>query len=198
MNKPSSKAEKTLNRILDAALRCYEVSGIGGTRLEDVAKEANIGRTTLYRYVKNRDDLLNQVVLRDAEEQRNEMQLINRYANSLADSILDSAVHVLRGRRNRPINRLLFDEAGDGLNQVNLSPASIYDLTESLLAPKFAEAVARGEIREGVTLEGAAQWMARIMLSLVTFPEEFIDDEDALRQFLGQFVVPSLIADSHR
>ncbi len=198
MNKPSSKAEKTLNRILDAALRCYEVSGIGGTRLEDVAKEANIGRTTLYRYVKNRDDLLNQVVLRDAEEQRNEMQLINRYANSLADSILDSAVHVLRGRRNRPINRLLFDEAGDGLNQVNLSPASIYDLTESLLAPKFAEAVARGEIREGVTLEAAAQWMARVMLSLVTFPEEFIDDEDALRQFLRQFVVPSLIADSHR
>ena len=65
-----TKPEKTLNRILDAALTCYEQSGIGNTRLEDVAATAGIGRTTLYRYVKNRDDLLNKVVLRDASEQR--------------------------------------------------------------------------------------------------------------------------------
>ncbi|MDX1697021.1 MAG: TetR/AcrR family transcriptional regulator [Thiohalobacterales bacterium] len=196
MSRTNTKARKTLNRILDAALSCYEESGINGTRLEDVARTAQIGRTTLYRYVKNRDDLLSQVVMRDAEEQRKEMQLINQYANSLADSILDSAVHVLRGRRNRPINKLLFGEDGDSLSRVNLSPASIYALTESLLAPQFADAVARGEIREGVTLEAAAHWLARVMLSLVTFPEEFIDDEEALRQFVRQFIIPSLIVDN--
>lgn len=192
----SPKALKTLNRILDAALSCYEESGINGTRLEDVARKAEIGRTTLYRYVKNRDDLLNQVVLRDAEQQRNEMQMINRYADSLAESLVDSVIHVMRGRRNRPINKLLFSDAdSDSIDHINLSPANFYPLTESLLAPQFADAVARGEIRQGVTLEAAAQWLARVILSLVTYPEEFIDDEDALRRFVRQFLVPSLIVD---
>ena len=197
MSQANTKATKTLNRILDAALSCYEESGISGTRLEDVARKAEIGRPTLYRYIKNRDDLLNQVVLRDAEEQRDEMQLINRYADSLADSLMDSVIHVMRGRRNRPINKLLFEEAdGDTIARINLSPANFYALTESLLAPQFADAVARGEIREGVTLEAAAHWLARVILSLVTSPEEFIDDEDALRQLVRQFLIPSLIVDA--
>jgi AcrR family transcriptional regulator len=191
-----TKTEKTLNRILDAALACYEQSGIGDTRLEDVAATAGIGRTTLYRYVKNRDDLLNKVVLRDASEQRAEMKILTRYHDNLADSVVDSVVHVLRGRRVRPINRLLFG-SGDSavIDRVNLSPANFYTLTESLLAPQFEQALQRGEIREGVTLRSASEWLARVILSLVSYPEAFLEDEEALRRFLRDFLVPSLVRD---
>ena len=196
MSKAGSKPQKTLNRILDAAMDCYEEQGINATRLEDVARKAGVGRTTLYRYISNRDDLLNQVVLRDAQEQRDEMQTINRYAGNLADSLVDSVVHVMRGRRNRPINKLLFSQAASGgVDRINLSPANFYALTESLLAPQFVDAVERGEIREGITLESASRWLARVILSLVTYPDEFIDDDEALRGFVRQFLVPSLIAD---
>ena len=54
------KAELTLTRILDAALDCYVRQGIGATTLEDVARAAGVGRSTLYRYVDNRDDLAKQ------------------------------------------------------------------------------------------------------------------------------------------
>ena len=60
------KAELTLTRILDAALDCYVRQGIGATTLEDVARAAGVGRSTLYRYVDNRDDLLLKVVQRDS------------------------------------------------------------------------------------------------------------------------------------
>ena len=197
MAKPLTKAQNTLNRILDAALACYEQSGISGTRLEDVAKSAGIGRTTLYRYVKNRDDLLNQVIQRDALAQRDEMEVLNRYLDNLADSLVESTVMVLRGRRTRPINRLLFGmEENAMIDRINLSPSSFSALTEALLTTQFNNALARGEIREGVTLAQASVWVARITLSLVTYPEEFLNDEDSLRQYLRTFLVPSLVKDA--
>jgi len=194
MAEKQSKAEKTLNRILDAALSCYEQAGISGTRLEGVAKTAGIGRTTLYRYVDNREDLLNKVVLRDAVEQQAELEILNRYQDNLADSIVDNVVLVMRGRRNRPINRLLFRSSDSAsIDHINLSPANFYPMVEALLAPQFEQAQARGEIRDGVSLSQASHWMARVVLSLVTYPEEFLEDEDALRNFLRLFLVPSLI-----
>jgi len=194
MTDGQSKTQNTLNRILDAALTCYEETGIGGTRLEDVARTAGIGRTTLYRYVKNRDDLLNQVVLRDAEEQRAEMEVLTRYQQSLADSLVDSVMHVMRGRRHRPINKLLFGSKDSAvIDRINLSPSNFRAMTEMLLAPQFERALDRGEVREGVTLNAASDWLARVILSLVTYPEEFLEDEEALRLFLRQFLVPSLI-----
>ena len=197
MAKPLTKAQNTLNRILDAALACYEQSGISGTRLEDVAKSAGIGRTTLYRYVKNRDDLLNQVIQRDALAQREEMEVLNRYLDNLADSLVESTVMVLRGRRTRPINRLLFGmEENAMIDRINLSPSSFSALTEALLTPQFNKALARGEVREGVTLAQASDWVARITLSLVTYPEDFLNDEDSLRQYLRTFLVPSLVKDA--
>ena len=197
MAKRPTKAQTTLNRILDAALACYEQSGISGTRLEDVAKSAGIGRTTLYRYVKNRDDLLNQVIQRDALAQREEMEVLNRYLDNLADSLVESTVMVLRGRRTRPINRLLFGmEENAMIDRFNLSPSSFSALTEALLTTQFNKALARGELREGVTLAQASDWVARITLSLVTYPEDFLNDEDSLRQYLRTFLVPSLVKDA--
>lgn len=197
MAERQSKAEKTLDRILDAALDCYEESGISQTRLEEVARIAGIGRTTLYRYVDNRDDLLNKVLLRDAREQQAEMALLTRYHDSLGDILVDTVVHVIRGRRNRPINRLLFGGSeSDLIDRINLSPGNFLPLVRETLAPPFEQAQSMGEIREAVTLDMACDWVTRVILSLVTYPGEFLDDEDALRQYLRAFLVPSIITNT--
>ena len=57
----------------------------------------------------------------------------------------------------------------------------------------FLQALDDGHIREGVTLEKLSQWVARIILSLINFPEEFLEDEKALREFLRTFLVPSVV-----
>lgn len=191
-----TKAEQTLDRILDAAVACYSSNSIARTTLDEVAKEAGIGRTTLYRYISNRDDLLNKVVLRDALEQQAEVEVVTRYHDNLGDSVVDSIVHVMRGRRTRPINALLFGNPNEAvIDRINLSPANFYPMAEQILAPQFSRAQARGEIREGVTLEFANQWVTRVILSLITYPEDFLEDEKALRGFLEKFLVPSLVKD---
>src|SRR5438552_422459 len=53
-------------RILDAALRCFALTGYHGTRIPDVAMQAHIGTGTVYRYFKDKEALVNEVY-RDAK-----------------------------------------------------------------------------------------------------------------------------------
>jgi TetR/AcrR family transcriptional regulator, repressor for uid operon len=189
-----SKAELTLARILDAALECYGANGIVGTTLDEVARSAGIGRTTLYRYVDNREDLLNKVVLRDARAQQEEMSVLIRYHDNLADSLVDSIIYIMRGRRTRPMNVILFGANNDAvIDRINLSPTNFYGMAEKMIEPLFRKAQAAGEIRAGVSLPQMSQWVARIILSLINYPEEFLEDEAALREFLQMFLVPSVV-----
>ena len=59
----SPKFSKTHNAILDAAVCCYGKLGIEKTAMVDIAAEANIGRTTLYRHFKSQDDILIEAVV---------------------------------------------------------------------------------------------------------------------------------------
>ena len=192
-----SKAAKTLDRILDGAISCYTRDGISKTSLDEVARAAGVGRTTLYRYIDNRDDLLAKVLLRDARLQQEELLILLRSHDNFASWLVDSMVHVMRARRTRPMNALLFGaDSGGLLERISLEPANFYGVAEELLAPLFEVAQAQGQIREGVTLQNAARWTARIQLSLINYPEEFLEDEEALREYVKLFFLPSLVKDA--
>lgn len=60
-------------RIIDAALELFADRGFHGTNVPDIAKLANVGTGTIYRYFKNKEELVNTVY-----------QL---YVNKLYDSI---------------------------------------------------------------------------------------------------------------
>ena len=51
--------EKKKDMILQAAMRLFARKGIADTRMEEVAKAANIAKGTIYEYFKSRDELLN-------------------------------------------------------------------------------------------------------------------------------------------
>lgn len=194
MTTPSRKTQQTLERILDAAMQCYSSNGIASTTLDEVANTAGIGRTTLYRYVRNRDDLLNQVLLRDAEQQQADMLVVSRYHLDPQELLVESVVHIMRGRKVRPMNKLLFGTDKDAMiDRINLSPANFYPMAAKLMEPLFEKAAAEGRLRTGVELDKAVSWLTRIILSLITYPEEFLDDEAALRKYLHDFLVPSLL-----
>lgn len=100
----------------------------------------------------------------------------------------------MRGRRTRPMNMVLFG-AGDeaGIDRINLSPANFYAIAEQMIEPLFLKAQASSEIRDGVSLPQMSQWVARIILSLINDPEEFLEDETGLREFLQMFLMPSVV-----
>ena len=58
----TEKGRATRRRILQAASRLIAERGVGAVSLEDVEKEARVGRSQLYHYFDSRDDLLRAVI----------------------------------------------------------------------------------------------------------------------------------------
>ena len=130
----SNKRNKTMNGILDAALDCYAQDGVNRVTLEQVAKQAGVTRTTLYRYVSNRDDLLDKVLHRDALQLQADSEAIFRAQPDFGAAVVDSMLYTIRGRLTRPINRILFPEGG---GSAYLTSERFYDVAYPLLEKPF-------------------------------------------------------------
>lgn len=58
MKKTKDEAELTRKHILRVAIKVFIKEGFSATRLEDIAKEANVTRGAIYHYFKNKRDIL--------------------------------------------------------------------------------------------------------------------------------------------
>jgi len=58
---------KTHQRILDAATRVFAQAGVSGATTKEIARVARVNEVTLFRYFKNKNELLRQVVLQNCQ-----------------------------------------------------------------------------------------------------------------------------------
>jgi TetR/AcrR family fatty acid metabolism transcriptional regulator len=66
------KKRNKRNKIINAAIEVFTEYGFHNARLDDVAKEANLGKGTLYLYFKSKEDLFMQCLL-DGSEKNTEL-----------------------------------------------------------------------------------------------------------------------------
>ncbi|MCE0483961.1 MAG: TetR/AcrR family transcriptional regulator [Methylacidiphilales bacterium] len=72
--------KETAQRIIDAALRVFGRDGVSGATTREIARVAKVNEVTLFRYFKNKNELLRQVVLHSCK----------RYGQIFADASLNS------------------------------------------------------------------------------------------------------------
>ena len=72
--------KETRLRILDAASRVFGRDGVSGATTREIARVAKVNEVTLFRYFKNKNELLRQVVL----------QSCKRYEQVFADASLET------------------------------------------------------------------------------------------------------------
>jgi len=58
----------TSRRILDAATRVFAKAGVSGATTKEIARVARVNEVTLFRYFKNKNELLRKVVLQNCQE----------------------------------------------------------------------------------------------------------------------------------
>jgi AcrR family transcriptional regulator len=71
---------ETRQRILDAAIRVFSRDGVSGATTREIARVAKVNEVTLFRYFRNKNELLRQMVLRSCK----------RYEQVFADASLES------------------------------------------------------------------------------------------------------------
>jgi AcrR family transcriptional regulator len=80
----------TRQRILDAALKVFSRDGISGATTREIARVAKVNEVTLFRYFKNKNELLRQAVMCSA----------SRYEEVFAEASLESPADLRRTVRS--------------------------------------------------------------------------------------------------
>jgi TetR/AcrR family transcriptional regulator, cholesterol catabolism regulator len=70
----AGKSERTRQRILDSAARVMSVKGFAGTRLTDVADDAELQAPAIYYYFPSREDLIEEVMYCGIADMRRHLQ----------------------------------------------------------------------------------------------------------------------------
>jgi AcrR family transcriptional regulator len=183
--------------VLDAAERCLRRDGIRRTTV--AAEEAGISRAWLYRQFPDKASLLGAALVRMDEAFWEQAHKRVAAAEGLAAQVAEAvtlsrtaepAPFVLQLREQEP--EAFAAVVGSGMRQI--VPGLVGFWHRYVLA-----AVERGEVRADLDVARAAEWVLRVVLSLVTVPGESFDADDPaqLLAFVQEFLIPGLSQGVH-
>lgn len=174
-------------RLLEVAARCVARDGIAGTGIAHVALEAGVSRPTVYRYFKDRTELILSVLLQAGLRLASDVQAHIRELDSPGEKIVEAVLYTLRAIDENPVLRqvwqpAMFDaELLHGFTQPRSVTFARVALAETIEETGWSESEANE----------AMEYILRMILSLLAAPHPR-RSEDELRQFLSRRLVPAL------
>jgi AcrR family transcriptional regulator len=190
----NADAREARDRILDAASRCFDRAGVPKTTMRDVAAEAKVTRTTLYRYFENREAVVVGVMLRETHHFRERILEALKDIDDVGEFIVEGILFCLREAPKRQLHILLFGgEASNLMGRLFLSSEQLFEIGIELLRPLFEPAREKGLLRDGIELSSLHEWVARIILSYMTTPSSRIENEAEMRELLRRLLLPAVM-----
>jgi len=182
---------ETREQILLAAEVCIRRWGIRRFSMNDVALRAGVSRMSVYRHFADRDALVLAVLERMADQTVEVATPRVLRRRTLAAQVAEAAAHVRS--LEAEVDLGLGERPGEG-EQAALSLAHAQPVLNRWIdfwIPRIEEARARGEVRADLEVRQAAEWIMRMMLSLVTVPSLTVDldDPEAVRRFVQNHIV---------
>jgi AcrR family transcriptional regulator len=156
--------------------------------MSDVSLSAGVSRGTLYRYFPSRDDLLRSLAAYESERFQRQVSAVLREPAAGAPRLEVALQLVTRYVREHPaIQRVIETEPAFVLAYLRSEFPSLRAVVGSFVAPLLAQTA---PVRQGLaTTEQLTDWMTRVMISAVLFP-----DPDPDRMARGLTAVYHLLA----
>ena len=155
-------------RILDAAEQCVRRYGIRRSTVGEVARVGKLSRGSIYRHFADKESLVAGVFRRRQELFLNRTEALLEKESTLVDKITRS---VVSGRKDlaQGIFASLAETEPETVAMMFLDPAS-YQRSVSFWPPHIRLAQAAGEISTEVDIKTATDFVMRLAVSLVMFP----------------------------
>jgi AcrR family transcriptional regulator len=189
--------DSTRTRILHAALECFMQLGISRTSLHDVARHAQVSRGTVYRYFSERQELIDATIelrgQRYYQEAASKMDVHDTLAEQMGafgeivgKNVADFTRHRLRHDESM-FMRLSASDRDGALRRMS-----------HFLVPYVEAAKRRGEVRRDVDPEEAAEWLARMLMSVTAMQSSSVFDvrkPKSVGRFMSTYGVAGLLGE---
>ena len=192
----SADAQGPRERILAAAVRCAARNGVQRFSLEDVATEAALSRATIYRqFPGGRDQLVQEAATWEVARFWARVAVGIEAEATLEDRLTVGIVTGAELIRRSPIMANLGeDEVAELATALRPSEPLVHEVIRSYLRSLLEREDQAGRLRPGTDLSEAADYLTRMVLSVLSAPVgRDLTDQDAVRelvrtQFLGGVV----------
>lgn len=190
-------AEEIRELGLTGAAACFRELGVAGTSVDDIVHASGVARSTLYRHLGDRDDLLLAVTLREIEQLHAVLTARIAASSSVVDLLVEGVLGAVELVNESAVLRELLENPA--LLASEVSDQGLQALVEQLVT--FVEPLAEGHhgsIRPDLDVGLAVECLVRTIASLVTMRVRRERDPDDLRRYLRQSLVPIFVPDASR
>ncbi|MCG8667803.1 MAG: TetR/AcrR family transcriptional regulator [Pseudomonadales bacterium] len=181
-------------RALDAAVECFGEKGFNKVTMADVASAAGMARSTLYRYFRERDDLIIGVVERESILMSLSIyQRIRRFSN-IEDYVVEGVIAALdEMERNSILMRLFSDDSAALAGRILLSTNRVQEIGVKVLKYIVSPTELERGLRNDVDGKQIIDWILRVLVSIKMMPSEYTVSETACRKLLKDMLLPALV-----
>ena len=192
-DKRKLRSEMTRQKIIEAALNCYETMGLEKTTMETVAKEAGIGRATLYRHFTNQDEILAEAVLSEMGEVQRKIEAELDDLTDLDKFLENACFIVLKESPKKTVASQMFGSGGAIVQRAALGQDLLTGFGEFLLTDFYQEAKKQQRIADGVELSHIVEWITRFLTSYLATPSSLFSSDEELRFLIQHALIPVIL-----
>lgn len=188
-------ATDTRDVILEAAFDCFRRQGLDKTTVVDIARAADVSRSTIYEYFRDKAEIVEACAEGASQKFYREMAKAMGKGETLEDKLTLAAVFVTRARRF--VEPEKYFDADEVSLLLTKNAAVLLRECGEFLTPYLAAAKLTGEIRKDLDVVAAGEWYARMLFSLFSTPSATLDMADArvVADFVRAHAVRGFTAD---
>ena len=185
--------EEARRRILDAAGRCIVRRGNTQFRMGEVADEAEVSRSTVYRYFPGRDEVLLGLMLMRVDNALGELVRSLPAPDDPVRSVPQLVLARVESVDGNPLNEALFAAESTAVaTAVEMGSQPIVELLLRHYEPLLNRWKLAGRLYQDLDARSVVQWLHTTTLFLLAPSWRYRPAADK-REFVEQFVVRALV-----
>lgn len=161
--------------------------------MDDIARAARVGRTTVFRRFESKDRLVQIVLLRIVEDATTRVRSAFQATGDVETGLTDALVVAVRELHDHPLfAKVLRIEPEAFLRTLTTDGVSVIAIVRSSIAGWLGSS--GGGPLSDEDAEMVAELITRLGVSLILTPEGPIplDDDEGLRAYLARYLVPGI------
>ena len=176
-------------RVLYAAMDLFKALPVSKITMEDVAREAGVVRSTVYKHFKNKDDLL--AALFSHEIRTNHHPAIRAmHAEVLSiENLTDMFMAEQALARNYVLLGNTFDPSKiPGIGELVLSSQEIADANKSLWETILQDYIKHKILKSDLDVERTIKWLTYQHVWLISHPDALADSVEERRTYVRTYI----------
>ncbi|HVA73214.1 MAG TPA: TetR/AcrR family transcriptional regulator [Acidimicrobiales bacterium] len=190
------RREDVHTRLLDAAESCFHQLGITQTTMDDVIRAARVPRTTAYRYVGTKNDLIAAVVYREWTRFLERLDKRLAKMRDVEDALVEGLMLSIDECRNSEIMAAAFGI--EDIVAVHTSTAPHQDewfqSFVEFMSQRLAPARKAGLIRSDITDADITEWAMRTIVSFAAMGDVQQRGRAERREHLRRMFLPAILS----